>query len=66
MKLRYIWSAISVIYSRNMNKEEDLYFTPEMLAKIDCSLQEAKAGKVFAMLPNETLSEFFKRTECTE
>jgi len=63
-----------IIIRRGKNKaytlvaleEEDLYFTPEMLAKIDSSLQEAKAGKVFAMLPNENLSEFLKRTECTE
>lgn len=48
-------------------EEEDLYFTPEMLAKIDRSLQEVKEGKVLVMLPNETLSEFLKRTEqCTE
>jgi hypothetical protein len=32
-------------------KDEDLYFTPEMLAKIDHSLLEAKEGKVKILTP---------------
>ena len=39
-----------------MSKEE--YF-----AKIDRSLEQARQGKVYSMLPNESLSEFLERTK---
>ena len=32
-------------------------------AKLDRSIQEAKEGKTYVKLPNESLSEFLRRTE---
>ncbi len=43
--------------------DDDLYFTPEMLAKIDKAVQEANEGETFAMNPGETLDEFLDRIE---
>ena len=43
--------------------DDDLYFTPEMLSKIDKAVQEASEGKTFAMKPGETLDEFIDRIE---
>lgn len=38
--------------------DDDLYFTPEILAKIDRSLQEAKDGKVHRFDSTEALDEY--------
>jgi hypothetical protein len=38
--------------------EDDLYFTPEMLAKIDRAIQQAKEGKVVRLTP-ELRNELF-------
>ncbi len=38
--------------------DDDLYFTPEMLAKIDLSLQEAKEGKIRTVNNEGELKEY--------
>ncbi len=38
--------------------DDDLYFTPEMLAKIDSSVQQAKEGKVISITTDEELTNF--------
>lgn len=38
-------------YALTPIEEEDLYFTPEMLAKIDRSIEEAKEGKTVKLTP---------------
>jgi hypothetical protein len=38
--------------------EDDLYFTPEMLAKIDQSIQEVKEGKFITLKTKEDLKNF--------
>lgn len=43
--------------------DDDLYFTPEMLSKIDKAVQEASEGETFAMNPGESLDEFLDRVE---
>lgn len=42
--------------------DDDLYFTPEILAKIDKSIEQAKNGEKFVMEDNETLDDFLERT----
>ena len=41
--------------------DNDLYFTPEMLAKIDASIEQAKAGEVYRMQGDESLDDFLER-----
>ena len=43
--------------------DDTLMSKEEFFAKIDRSLQEAKENKTFSMLPNESLTEFLRRTE---
>ncbi|MHB1179161.1 MAG: type II toxin-antitoxin system prevent-host-death family antitoxin [Daejeonella sp.] len=55
-----------IIVQRGKNKaysitpvtEDDLYFTPEMLARIDQSIQQAKDGKVTTVRGKEELKQF--------
>lgn len=43
-------------------KEDDTLMTKEeFFAKIDRSLQQAREGKVYEMLPGETLDQFLER-----
>jgi antitoxin (DNA-binding transcriptional repressor) of toxin-antitoxin stability system len=46
-----------------VSDDDTLMSKEAFFAKIDRSLQEAKEGKVFTMLPNESLTEFLTRTE---
>ena len=39
-------------------EDEDLYFTPAMLDKINMSIKQAKEGKVTTVETNEKLDEF--------
>jgi hypothetical protein len=48
-------------YTLTPISDEDLYFTPEILARIDESLQQAREGKVHEMLPGESLDAFLNR-----
>ena len=41
--------------------ENDLYFSPEMLAKIDKAVEQVKNGEVYAMNENESLDDFLDR-----
>ncbi|HBG42710.1 type II toxin-antitoxin system Phd/YefM family antitoxin [Limibacterium fermenti] len=50
-------------YTLTPIEDDDLDFTPEMLEKIDRSVQEAKDGKTYEMKQNETLDDFLKRVE---
>jgi antitoxin (DNA-binding transcriptional repressor) of toxin-antitoxin stability system len=43
--------------------DDTLMSKEDFFAKIDRSLQEAKEGKVYSMLPGESLSAFLIRTE---
>jgi len=43
--------------------DDTLMSKKDFFAKIDRSLQEAKEGKTYHKLPNESLSEFLKRTD---
>lgn len=45
-------------YALTPIEEEDLYFTPEMLAKIDRSIEEAKEGNVKKFSSKEELHAF--------
>ena len=54
---RKSYKIVSLSDDDTMMNKEDFF------AKIDRSLQEAKEGKVYSMLPNERLSDFLKRTE---
>ena len=47
-----------LIYERNTLMCKEAYY-----AKLDRSIQEAKEGKTYVKLPNESLSEFLRRTE---
>ncbi|GGI29458.1 MULTISPECIES: type II toxin-antitoxin system prevent-host-death family antitoxin [Pedobacter] len=55
-----------VIVQRGKNKaysitpvtEDDLYFTPEMLARIDLSIQQGKEGKTTTVRGKEGLKQF--------
>ncbi len=55
-----------VIVQRGKNKaysitpvtEDDLYFTPEMLAKIDVAIQQVKEGKITTVRGKEELKQF--------
>ena len=55
-----------IIVQRGKNKaysitpvtEDDLYFTPEMLARIDQSIQQAKDGKGVSIKSKEELKTF--------
>ena len=50
-----------------VSEDDTLMSKEEFFAKIDRSLQEAKEGRTFAMLPNESLDDFLSRIErCTE
>jgi len=49
-----------------LTEDDTLMSKEEYFANIDRSLQEIKEGKGFEMLPNESLSDFLKRTECTK
>ncbi len=42
-------------------EDETLMTKEEFFAKIDESLQQAREGKVYEMLPGETLDEFLER-----
>ena len=64
--------GIELLIRRGKNKsykispvlDDDMLMSKEaFFAKLDHSLQEAKEGKIFSMLPNERLSDFLKRTE---
>ena len=46
-----------------VSNDNTLMSKEEFFAKIDRSLQEAKEGEIYSMLPNESLSDFLKRTE---
>ena len=69
-------AGTEVLIQRGRNKsykvtavsENDTLMTKEeFFAKIDRSLQEAKEGKTFAMLPGESLDDFLARIEgCIE
>jgi PHD/YefM family antitoxin component YafN of YafNO toxin-antitoxin module len=65
-------SGIEILIQRGKNKsykivpvtDDDTLMSKEaFFEKIDRSLQEAKEGKVFSMLPNESLTDFLRRTE---
>jgi PHD/YefM family antitoxin component YafN of YafNO toxin-antitoxin module len=43
--------------------DDDLYFTPEMLAKIDRSIQQAKEGKVKYLTSIEDIDRFLGLSE---
>lgn len=43
--------------------DNDLYFSPEMLSKIDRSLKEADEGHIYKMKPDESLDDFLSRTK---
>jgi len=45
-------------YSITPISESDVYFTPEMLARIDLSIQQAKDGKVTSVKNKEELKQF--------
>ncbi len=55
-----------IIVQRGKNKayaitpisKDDLYFTPEMLARIELSIQQAKEGKVTTVKGKEELKQF--------
>lgn len=49
-----------------LTEDDTLMSKEEYFANIDRSLQEIKEGKGIEMLPNESLSDFLKRTECTK
>ena len=46
-----------------VSEDDTLMSKEEFFAKIDRSLQEAKDGKTFSMLPNESLDDFLTRIE---
>jgi ERCC4-type nuclease len=46
-------------YSLNMISKADLYFTPEMIRKIEHSIQQAKEGKVTTVKGKQELHRFF-------
>ena len=46
-----------------VTEDDTLMSKEDFFAKIDRSLQEVKEGKVYSMLPDESLSAFLKRTE---
>jgi hypothetical protein len=46
-----------------VSDDDTLMSREAFFAKIDHSLNQAKEGKVYSMLPNESLSAFLKRTE---
>ena len=46
-----------------VSDDDTLMSKEAFFAKIDRSIQQAKEGKVYSMLPNESLSDFLKRTE---
>ncbi|MDR0680476.1 MAG: prevent-host-death protein [Dysgonamonadaceae bacterium] len=46
-------------YSVNAISEDDLYFTPEMVRKVEHSMQQAKEGKVTTIKGREELRRFF-------
>ncbi len=46
--------------------EEDLHFTPEMYAKIDKALEQAKNGEVYRMEESESLESFLNRIDVGE
>ncbi len=48
-------------YTLTPVNEDELYFTPEMYAKIDRALEEAKRGEVYSMQEGETLEGFLDR-----
>jgi predicted Fe-Mo cluster-binding NifX family protein len=41
--------------------DDDLYFTPEMQARIDSAVKEVQKGEVYEMKDEETLNEFLDR-----
>lgn len=43
--------------------DDDLYFTPEILARIDNSLRQAKEGKVHVMNEGESFDDFLDRID---
>jgi antitoxin YefM len=45
-------------YSITRISEDDLYFTPEMLARIDLALQQAKDGNVTTIRGKDELKQF--------
>jgi len=45
----------------SVSEDDTLMIKEEFFAKIDRSLQEAKEGKTFTMLPNESLDDFLTR-----
>jgi hypothetical protein len=47
-------------YSIHTVLEDDLYFTPEMIRKIEHSMQQAKEGKVTTIKSKEELHRFFE------
>ena len=69
-----IWIALSyeILIKNRKNKsykiipvlEDNTLMSKEAYyAKLDRSIQEAKEGKTYVKLPNESLSEFLRRTE---
>jgi PHD/YefM family antitoxin component YafN of YafNO toxin-antitoxin module len=64
--------GIEILIQRGKNKsykiapvtDDDTLLSKEaFFEKIDRSLQEAKDGKILSMLPNESLTDFLRRTE---
>ena len=45
-------------YSITPISKDDVYFTPEMLARIDIAIQQAKDGKVTTVSGKEELKQF--------
>ncbi|MDE7074714.1 MAG: hypothetical protein K2O69_06685 [Odoribacter sp.] len=63
--LRRALKYIKKLAAQKQQADDSLMTKEEFFAKIDRSLQQAKEGKVYEMLPGESLDAFIKRVECT-
>ena len=54
---------IKKLAAQKQEEDDTLMTKEEYFAKIDRSLQQAKEGKVYEMLPNESLDDFLKRVK---
>lgn len=54
---------IKKLAAQKQEEDDTLMTKEEYFAKIDRSLQQAKEGKVYEMLPDESLDDFLKRVK---
>ena len=60
-EMKEFFSSKGIVFEDSLSdSEDDLYFTPEMLAEIDQSLQQAMEGKTTQIKGRKELSKFLE------